>query len=227
MGVDHPLSGSGLTLAVLDTNVILSPRLSDVLFDLHGAGLYFPRWTADIESEFLDHWAEVVLAKSKADRKTMRLAAADPVHLQLATRRLKCFRAAVGVEYEVFGYQRKSVMDRVPEKVDSGDKHLVAAALVLRDYCEPCDQIYLISDNTKHLAVKEVAALGIEVVKPGKFVDRLFAVAPDRVAAALERTITDLKNPPYTIGQLLGALQLHGASIVVSHFEKVWNLPSS
>lgn len=227
MGVDHPLSGSGLTMAVLDTNAILSPRLSDVLFDLHGAGLYFPRWTADIESEFLDHWAEVVLARTKADRKAMRLASADPVHLQLATRRLKCFRAAVGVEYEVFGYQRKSVMDRVPEKVDSGDKHLVAAALVLRDYCEQDDQIYLVSDNTKHLAVKEVATLGIEVVKPGKFVDRLFAVAPDRVAAALERTITDLKNPPYTREQMLGALQLHGASRVVSHFEKAWNLPSS
>lgn len=179
------------------------------------------------EGEFLEHWAEVVLAKSKADRKAMRLSSANPVHLQLATRRLKCFRAAVGVEYEVFGYQRKSVIDRIPEKVDAGDKHLVAAALVLRDYCDPEDQIYLVSDNTKHLAVKEVAALGIEVIKPGKFVDKLFAAAPDRVAAALERTLTDLKNPPYTRAQLLGALQLHGASKVVSHFEKVWNSPSS
>jgi hypothetical protein len=222
--LDHPLSPRGLTLAVLDTNTILSPRLSDVLFDLHGAGLYFPRWTADIESEFLDHWAEVVLAKSKADRKAMRTASTNPDHLQLATRRLKCFRAAVGVEYEVFGHHRQSVADRVPEKVDKGDKHLIAAALVLRDYFGSADRIYLVSNNTKHLAVKEVAALGIEVVKPGKFVDSLFVVAPDRVAVALERTINDLKNPPYTKTQLLDALELHGASKVVSHFAKVWHV---
>ena len=69
MAFDHPLSVGALTFAVLDTNTILSPRLSDVLFDLHGSCLYFPRWTTDIEAEFLQHWSEVVLAKSQAGRK--------------------------------------------------------------------------------------------------------------------------------------------------------------
>jgi len=50
----------------------------------------------------------------------------------------------------------------------------------------------------------------------------LFTAAPDRVEAAFNRTITDLKNPPYTKEQLFGALKLHGASKVVTHFEKAW-----
>ena len=40
---DHPLSPGGETYAVPDANVLLPPRLSDVLFDLQQTGIYHPR----------------------------------------------------------------------------------------------------------------------------------------------------------------------------------------
>jgi hypothetical protein len=48
----HPLSPGGNTLVLLDACVLLPSRLSDVLFDLMLAGLYFAYWTADVEAEF-------------------------------------------------------------------------------------------------------------------------------------------------------------------------------
>ena len=57
---DHPLSPRGETYAVLDENVLLPPRLSDVLFDLQQAGIYHPRWTQDIENEVVRHWGHIV-----------------------------------------------------------------------------------------------------------------------------------------------------------------------
>jgi hypothetical protein len=61
--VDHPLSPAGSTLAILDANALLPPRLSDLLFDLFMVGLYQPRWTRTIEAEFIRHFGAVVLAK--------------------------------------------------------------------------------------------------------------------------------------------------------------------
>lgn len=44
--MNHPLSPGGITHALLDANVLLPPRLSDVLFDLCLEGLFSARWNA-------------------------------------------------------------------------------------------------------------------------------------------------------------------------------------
>lgn len=62
------------------------------------------------------------------------------------------------------------------------------------------------------------------MVKPGKFIDMLLAVDHARVEAALEKTVADLRKPPYTKSQLLGALDLHGAKGAVRHFSKKWKV---
>lgn len=159
MAVEHPLSPGGSTFAVLDANTLLAPRLSDVLFDFHGAGLYLPRWTEKIEAEFLDHWVEVVKRISKAERKAMRQAAPDPADTAKTLRRLACFRGAVGVEHAIYGYGDDWVVKRVPKKVDAGDVHVVSAALILKDLAaefSPDDKIFIVSHNTAHLAVNDV-----------------------------------------------------------------------
>ena len=51
----QPLSNGGATLLILDANALLPPRLSDMLFDLHLARLFSPRWTQKIEAEFIRH----------------------------------------------------------------------------------------------------------------------------------------------------------------------------
>jgi len=65
--------------------------------------------------------------------------------------------------------------------------------------------------------------LGVTALSPGAFIDALHGAAPARVERALTNTITDLKDPPYTTANLLGALALHGAVATVKALSKAWD----
>lgn len=71
----------------------------------------------------------------------------------------------------------------------------------------------IVSDNTKHLAVADTRKLGIEVIKAGAFLDRLFDAAPARTSLAIAKSLSDLRNPPYSKAELVAALRLHGAKV--------------
>ena len=223
---DHPLSSAGSTYAILDANALLPPRLSDVLFDLRA--LYFPRWTADIETEFLRNWAHVVKRLKGAELKAYRAASPHPDDERKAEKRLNAYRNAVGDEYRLIGYGANHISKQVPAAVNKGDIHVAQAAILMRHLLASegmvCDRIFLVSSNVKHLAAKDMEGLGIEVIRPGAFVDLLFQAAQDRVSEALEQTVCDLTSPPYTKGDLLGSLSFHGAKAAVKHFCKAWSV---
>ncbi|MBB5605982.1 MULTISPECIES: hypothetical protein [unclassified Janthinobacterium] len=224
--IKHPLSPGGSTLAVLDANVLLPPRLSDLLFDLALTGLYHPRWTQTIEDEFIRHFGAVVLAQVKAERTAIKAALPDPVHIAKAKHRLHCFRSAVGQEYEVLLYDQPGYKNRVPSKVHAGDMHVASAALVLHTLAqEECavDKVFIVSSNLPHLAVKEMAAIGIDVVSPGDFINRLNAAAPAQVEHALLKTIHDLTSPPCHKEDLLKLLITHGAEETAKYHAAKWN----
>lgn len=206
---DHPLSPNGYTLAVLDTCVLLPSRLSDILFDLYLEGLYLPHWTQAIEAEFLRNWGNV--RKNAPDGS--------------GEIRLQCFQLATKNAHEVFGYDKPKYTDLVPPKVDSGDIHVISAALVLRDAAEHgLDKVVVVTSNITHMPPKVVGAIGIDVMRPGEFIDNLCKASPDRVEAALQRTIKDLKSPPYTNARLLGTLKFHKAAETAKTFSKRWGV---
>ena len=222
MAADHPLSPGGVTHALLDTNALLPPRLSDVLFDLCLQGLFTAKWTLDIETEFLRNWPKVVARQRGATSAVSAKQAA--IEQAKARRRLACFKGAVA-EHEVFGYDNPAVPARVPSAVNPGDRHVIAAGLVMLNYAQELnvsDKVYIVSNNRHHLAAHEVARLGICVVSPGEFIDRLTQLDGTRVGFALERSVSSLENPPYTRQQLLDALLLHGAQKTVQHFASTW-----
>jgi len=224
---DHPLSPGGATLAILDANVLLPPRLSDLLFDLALEGLYHPRWTQTIESEFIANFAEVVLAKDKKERKAMKAATATPEHIHKAMRRLQCFRSAVGPAYEVLLYDKHEYQSKVPLSVHAGDVHVASAALVLQTLAQDegvADRVLVVSDNLAHLAVAAMAAKGISVVSPGNFIDLLNAAAPARVENALQKTISDLEAPPFSHEDLLRLLVNRGAKDTATFYAAIWGL---
>ncbi len=223
---DHPLTPTGSTYAILDANALLPPRLSDVLFDFRD--LYFPRWTVDIETEFLRNWAQVVKRLKGAELKAYKVACPHADDERKAKKRLNAYRNAVGDEYRLIGYGANHIAKQVPTTVNKGDIHVAQAAILMRHLLASeglvSDRIFLVSSNVKHLAAKDMAGLGIEVIRPGAFVDLLFQAAQDRVSEALEQTVSDLISPPYTRGDLLGSLSLHGAKATVKHFCKAWRV---
>ena len=205
----HPLSPGGNTLVILDTCILLPSRLSDVLFDLMLEGLYFAYWTADVEAEFLRNWPQVHPDASKSGSK-----------------RLKAFQRATNNGHLIAGYDGTAFMSRVPAGVHDNDRHLIAAALVmvygLDEEDDPAlHKVMVVSDNTKHLAVADTRALGIEVIKAGAFVDRLFDAVPARVSQAIAKSLSDLTNPPYSKAQLVAALRLHGAKAAAEGLKQV------
>lgn len=222
MEADHPLSPGGTTHALLDANVLLPPRLSDMLFDLFLEGLFSARWSSGIEEEFLRNWPKVV---AKA-RKGSKVLSAQQVKAEMskAQRRLACYKGAVP-DHEILGHDQGPVLERVPSDVDAEDRHVAAAGLVLIDYARQFntkDKVYIVSSNLKHLAAADMLRLGIQVVPPGEFIDSLTQADSARVGAALEKSINSLNNPQYTHELLLGALLLHGAKNTARHFALAW-----
>jgi hypothetical protein len=197
----HPLSPGGNTLVILDACVLLPSRLSDVLFDLMLEGLYCSYWTGDVEAEFLRNWPHVHPDASKSGAK-----------------RLKAFQRATNNGHLITGYDDAAFVSRVPAQVHENDRHLIAAALVMVNGLDEEDEpalhkVMIVSDNTKHLAGADTRKLGIEVIKAGTFLDRLFDAAPARVGQAIAKSLSDLKKPPYTKAELVAALRLHGAKV--------------
>ncbi|PHV04331.1 hypothetical protein CSQ96_26375 [Janthinobacterium sp. BJB412] len=228
MATGHPLSPSGITHVLLDTNAMLPPRLSDVLFDLCLEGLFSARWTADIEVEFTRNWPKVVAnaAKGGAPLSAQQSAA----ETAKAERRMACYKGAVP-GHEIFGYDLPAVLDRVPGAVAVEDKHVAAAGLVLLDYArlfDANDKVYIVSSNLKHFAAADMKRLGILVVSPGEFIDSLAQADSTRVGLALDKSVNSLKNPPYSRELLLGALLVHGAKGAAQHCADAWGekLPS-
>ena len=223
---DHPLTPAGSTYAILDANALLPPRLSDVLFDLRA--LYSPRWTVDIEAEFLRNWAQVAKRLKGSELKAYKDASAHPQDERKAENRLNAYRHAVGDEYRLIGFGSNHITKRVPPTVNKADVHVAQAAILMRHLLVSedivSDRVFLVSSNVKHLAAEHMAELGIEVITPGAFIDLLFQAAQDRVAEALEKTVCDLKTPPYTKADLLGALSLHGAKATAKYLGKAWDV---
>ena len=203
----HPLSPRGNTLVLLDACVLLPSRLSDVLFDLMLAGLYFAYWTADVEAEFLRNWPLVHLDAPASGPK-----------------RLKAFQRATRHGHLISGYDDDFFMSRVPARVHPNDRHLIAAALVVINGLSEEDEperhkVLVVSDNIRHLAVADTRKLGIDVVKAGTFVDRLFQADPHRTSRAVVKALNDLKQPPYSMKEMLAALRLHGAKATAARLE--------
>jgi hypothetical protein len=66
--------------------------------------------------------------------------------------------------------------------------------------------------------------LVVAALSPGAFIDALYAAAPARVERALADTIADLKDPPYTTAELLGALALHQAVATFKALSNAWGV---
>lgn len=109
-------------------------------------------------------------------------------------------------------------LKEVPKEVDKKDRHVAAAALAIRrsndESTNPFDVI-IVTDNIKDFAIRQMADLGVRIMKSGQFLNLAYLSEPYAVEAAIDQAVKDLKAPPYTLAELLFALGEHGAEVLV------------
>ena len=198
-----------------------------MLFDMNEVGLYRPRWSADIEQEFVNNFPPVVFGKTKAERKAIK-ESPSPAQVQAAQGRLAAFRGSAGPEREVFGYGLPEYLSRVPSGVDPKDVHVIAAAIVVKSYAEPIDKVFVVSANVSHLDKSAVAKLGIEVLSPGQFIDAMAKTGDPRFEEAMSRTVRDRAGKKaFGKEDLLACLLTHKAKKASEYLSKLWNVTAA
>lgn len=215
--MNYPLSPHGRTLVVLDTNILLSIRLSDILFDMMLKKLFDVKWTKDIEAEFLKH----------APDRYKKAGVSDEVAYQNGARRLSILRRATRGTYKLLGYEDKFIQDQIPEKVDPKDRHVVAAAIRLLQLSksEDCDdKVILLTENLKDMAVSEVEKLGIQILGAGQFIDTLVRCAPLSSIESLKISHEGLDSPPISHENFLNILNLYKSKHAVEVMCKEWGI---
>ncbi|MHA6883317.1 PIN domain-containing protein [Ralstonia pseudosolanacearum] len=197
------------TFVVLDTCVLLMPRVSDVLMDLRAEKLFSAHWTVNIDDEFLRNLHKVY-----------------GIPLNQAQNRLRAMKARCP-EWEVF--MSTEDFAAVPGDVDRKDRHVAAAALALRhaadkdaeeDEAGRTYRVILVSENIKDMAEKHMAMLGVRVMCTGEFLNAVYEADPEAAKRAVCQAAKDLRKPPYTVAELLHVLRQIGAKTLVSRMSK-------
>jgi predicted nucleic acid-binding protein len=161
---------------VLDACVLYPASVRDLLLRLALTDLFRARWTDRIHDEWIGG-----LLKQRQDLSKAQLERTRDLMNQAVP---NCLVAA----YE-------SLIDglRLP---DPDDRHVLAAAI-------RCQAGVIVTYNLKHFPEKALAPYGIEAQHPDEFVSHLFDLDPGAVCAAVRDQRESLKNPPFSVEELL------------------------
>lgn len=167
-------------VALLDASVLHPWVTCDLLLRLAERGLYRPAWSAEILDE---------LVESLIERK--------PEHAKRFQRRRERMEAAFA---EAMAERQTRFLAAVPEEVDAGDRHVVAAALAAR-----ADVI--VTNNVRHFAADRLAESGLLVQTADEFLIHQWWLDFDAVREELELMASATSRPPLTTAQVLDSLE--------------------
>jgi hypothetical protein len=166
-------------VALLDASVLHPWVVCDLLLRLAERGLYRPAWSAEILDEVVDSLTE--RKPDYAERFQRRRERMEAAFAEAATDPPERFLAAV------------------PEDVDAGDRHVVAAALAAR-----ADVI--VTNNVHHFAPERLAESGLVVQTADEFLIHQRWLDPQGVAEVLSEMAGATRQPPLTVDQVLDSL---------------------
>jgi predicted nucleic acid-binding protein len=165
--------------AVLDACVLFPAALRDTLLRAADAGLYQPRWSAEILEEVRRNLVE----KGKQPDLIQRL--------------INTLREAFP-EAEVSGYQHLTAT--MPN--DPKDRHVLAAAVV-------SGAAIIVTDNLRDFPAAVLTPLHVVAQAPDAFLLNLFTTYPDVLMQIIVEQAQALHNPPQTAQDVLDKLALH------------------
>lgn len=164
------------TVAVLDACILYPPSLRDLLMWLASVRIYAPRWTEEIQGE----WVRNVLADNPE---------VTPAQLD-RTRRLM---NQVVPHCLVSGYEAHIPALSLP---DAGDRHVLAAAI-------EAHAPLIVTFNLSDFPAAILWPYGVRTVHPDAFLDGLFDEQPELFLRAVRTHRASLHNPPKdTVGYI-------------------------
>lgn len=166
---------------VLDANVLAAGLGRNMLLSLAEAGLFRPRWTADILDETEGAISKIIKDPEKAKTQRQRIEEAFPE---------ACIS---GHEVFVDGLQLK----------DPDDRHVVAAAIRTR-------AAIIVTENLKDFDPDVLDALDIECLSLDDFVADLIDLAGPEAVEALKVMRNRFKNPETTAEALIRRIEAKG-----------------
>lgn len=176
-------------LAVLDANVLYPAPLRDFLLSLADLGLYKPKWTNEIQ----DEWIRKVLL-NRPDLKKPQL---EKTRIAMDS----AFPDATITNYE-------SLIKGL-SLPDKNDRHVLAAAIRVK-----ADVI--VTANLKDFPPAYLKTFDIDVQHPDEFITNLINLDKTKSLEALDNQVKRLKNPPKTMDEVLAILEKCGLSNSVS-----------
>ena len=180
---------SGRFTALLDANVLYPAPLRDYLLRLAEEGLYKPKWTEQIQNEWIENLLHkrIDLSKSALDRTKNAMNKAFP-------------------DANIDNYEKLNESINLP---DPGDRHVLAAAI--RGKAD-----VIVTSNLKDFPISETSKFDIEVQSPDEFISNLIHLDEDKCLKALDVLVGSLKNPTKSKEEVLDTLANCGISGSVS-----------
>ncbi len=174
---------SGKMIALLDANVLYPAPLRDFLLNLADLDLYKPRWTEEIQNEWIDNLLvkRIDLVRDKLEHTKDAMNSAFP-------------------DSNVINYQE--LIAGLSLK-DDDDRHVLAAAI--RGKADA-----IITFNLKDFPEAYLKTFDIEILHPDKFVSSIINLNRNKVVEALNNQIESLRNPPKTKKEVLEILKTCG-----------------
>lgn len=177
------MSETPVVTAFLDASVIYPALLRDILMRLALKGLFRARWSARVQDEWI-----TALSRNRPDLLRARIERARDLmnaHIQDAL---------------VEGYEHRIDALSLP---DADDRHVLAAAA-------HCGANMIITVNLRDFPPPALAPFSIEACHPDAFILDLLEKNETHVVEALRLVRQPLKNPPLTVGALLGQMSSQG-----------------
>lgn len=184
-------------IAFLDASVLYPGRLRDLLMHLAMRRLFQPRWSARVQDEWI-----AALMRDRPD-----LAAAQ-------LRRTRQLMDDHVNDALVSGYE--PIIDQLTLP-DVNDRHVLAAAIHGRAKV-------IVTANLRDFPTDALSPHHIQAVHPDLFVSRLLAVEPAEVTDALHELHRALKNPPFSMTELLALFERIGLSQSVTELRRLMEI---
>jgi predicted nucleic acid-binding protein len=165
--------------AILDANVLYPASLRDFLLCLAEIELYKPKWTDEIQEEWIRN---VLLARADLDRAKLE--------------RTKEEMNSAFPDSNITNYVELIDNLNLP---DDNDKHILAAAI--RGNTD-----VIVTFNLKDFPLDYLKRYDIEVQHPDEFILNLISLDKSKSLQALKNQVKRLKNPPQSKDQVLRTL---------------------